>query len=58
MSQSNSPYTYLKKTKILFAKREQEGKTGPVWDLLPVGWGDIRKRNRKVNIVEICTHCI
>jgi hypothetical protein len=35
-------YSYLKQTKMLFFKnREQEGKTGPVWGLVPVTKGRI-----------------
>jgi hypothetical protein len=38
MSQGNSLCSYLKQTKMSFFKnREQEGKTGPVWGLVPVG---------------------
>jgi hypothetical protein len=46
-------YNYLKQTKISFFKNEvQEGKTGPVWGLEPVGREkDIRKRLRKVNML-------
>jgi hypothetical protein len=40
MSQRNSLYSYLKQTEIPFFKnREQEGKTGPVWGLAPMGEG-------------------
>jgi hypothetical protein len=40
-----------------YKNREQEGKTGPVWGLVPVGREDIRKGCRRVNMVEIlCTH--
>jgi hypothetical protein len=39
-----------------FKNTEQEGKTGPVWGMVPVGGEDIRKRCRRVNVVEIlCT---
>jgi hypothetical protein len=36
----------------------QEYKSGPVWELIPMGAGkDIRKGCRRVNMVEIiCTH--
>jgi hypothetical protein len=34
------PVLYLKQ-KCLFSKTEQEGKTGPVWGLAPVGRGRI-----------------
>jgi hypothetical protein len=46
---------YFKKTKCHFLNknREQEGKTGPVWGLVPMGGGeDIRKGYRRVNMVE------
>jgi hypothetical protein len=54
MSQGNSLCSYLKQTKKPFVKkREQQGKTGPVWELLPVGrQEDIRKGCRRVNMVE------
>jgi hypothetical protein len=39
MSQGNSLYSYLKQQKCLFVKTQQEGKTGPVWGLIPVGEG-------------------
>jgi hypothetical protein len=40
-----------------FKNRGQEGKTGYVWGLVPLGGEDIRKGCRRVNIVEIvCTH--
>jgi hypothetical protein len=50
----------LNKQKCLFLKnREQEGKTVPVWVLVPVCLGDnIRKRYRKVNVVEILCTCV
>jgi hypothetical protein len=49
-------YSYFKQTKMsLFKNREQEGKTGPVRRLVPVGAG--RKGCVSMNIVEIlCTH--
>jgi hypothetical protein len=38
-------YSYLKQTKMSFFKnREQEGKTGPVWGLVPVGGGRLMER--------------
>jgi hypothetical protein len=42
----------LSKTKMSFFKNgEQEGKTGPIWGLVPVGVGEnIRKRCRRVNM--------
>jgi hypothetical protein len=40
MSPEISLYRYLKQTKMSsFKNREQEGKTGPVWGLAPVGRG-------------------
>jgi hypothetical protein len=44
MSQGNPLYRYLKQTKMSFffffyKTREQEGRTGPVWGLVPVGVG-------------------
>jgi hypothetical protein len=37
-------YRYLKQTKMSFFKnRGQEGKTGYVWGLVPLGGEDIRK---------------
>jgi hypothetical protein len=40
MSQGNSLYSYLKQRKmLLFKNREQEGKTGYFWGLVPVGVG-------------------
>jgi hypothetical protein len=41
-----------------FQNREQEGKTGPVWALVPMGRReDISKGCRRVNVVEIlCTY--
>jgi hypothetical protein len=56
MSQENSLYSYLKQTKMSFFKnREQKGKSGPVWVLVPAG--EERKGCKKVNIVKIlCTH--
>jgi hypothetical protein len=47
MSQGNSLCSYLKQTKMsiffFYKIREQEGRTGPVWRLVPVGrrnmWG-------------------
>jgi hypothetical protein len=37
----------------LFKNGEEEGKTGPVWELAPVGGGqDIKKGCRRVNMVE------
>jgi hypothetical protein len=42
MSQSNSLYSYLIQTKMsLFKNGEEEGKTGPVCKLAPVGVGRI-----------------
>jgi hypothetical protein len=44
MEMFNSLYTYLKQTKMSFFKNEgQEGKTSPVWRLVPVGGGGLRK---------------
>jgi hypothetical protein len=44
MSQGNPLYSYLKQTKMPFfffsKNREQKGKTGPVWELVPVGRGE------------------
>jgi hypothetical protein len=43
ISQWNSLYNYLTQTKMPFDKiRKQEGKTGPVWRLVPVGKGRIQ----------------
>jgi hypothetical protein len=40
-----------------FKNKEQEGKTGPVWGLVPVGGGGHSIRYRKTNVVKIlCTH--
>jgi hypothetical protein len=40
-----------------FHNGEQEGKTGPVWGLAPVGGGGCKERVWEVNVVEIlCTH--
>jgi hypothetical protein len=58
MSQWNSPYSYLKQTKIkTFSKSEkQEGKLGPVWVVYISGSEeDIRKGYGRVNIMEIRT---
>jgi hypothetical protein len=48
----------LYKQKCLFFKNgEQEGKTGPVYDLAPVGGEGYKERVRRVNVVKIlCTH--
>jgi hypothetical protein len=45
---------------IFFTKNgEQEGRIGPVWGIVPVGWEDTRKGCRTVNIVEILyTHVL
>jgi hypothetical protein len=44
MSPGNSLYSYLKQKNVIFFKNgEQENKTGPVWGLVPVGGGYIRK---------------
>jgi hypothetical protein len=34
-------YRYLKQKKCLFKNGGQKAKTGPVWDLVPVGGGRI-----------------
>jgi hypothetical protein len=53
MSQGNSLFAIINKQKSLFFKNgEQEGKTGPVWGLAPVGVGHLRKGHRRVNMVE------
>jgi hypothetical protein len=50
---SETLYSYLMQTKISFKKNgEQEGKTGPVWRLAPVGGGGYKERCRRVNMVE------
>jgi hypothetical protein len=44
MSQLNSLYRYLKQTNknaFFFKNREQEGKVGPVWGLVPEAGGRI-----------------
>jgi hypothetical protein len=44
MSQGSSCRAILNKQKYFFSKnREQNGKTAPVWGLVPVHVGDIRK---------------
>jgi hypothetical protein len=55
MSQVNFLLSYLIQTKMPFFKDgEQEGKTSPVWGLVPVGEGeDIKKGCRRANMVEI-----
>jgi hypothetical protein len=35
-----------------FKTGEQEGKTGPIWGLAPVGGGGYKERCRRVNMVE------
>jgi hypothetical protein len=36
---------------------EEEGKTGPVWGLVPVGWGRYKEGCTKVSMVEmLCTY--
>jgi hypothetical protein len=53
MSQGSSLYSYLKQTKMSFFKNGgQEGKTGPVWGLAPVGGGGHKERVEEVNMVE------
>jgi hypothetical protein len=49
----------LNKQKCLFFKnREQEGKTGPVWRLVPVGGGGYKERTKEAecsgNILYSC----
>jgi hypothetical protein len=42
---------------FFYKNREQEGKTGPVWKIYTSGMReDIRKRCRRMNMVEICRH--
>jgi hypothetical protein len=41
MSQGNSLYSYLKQKCPFSNMIEQEGKTGPVWRLSPVGQGRV-----------------
>jgi hypothetical protein len=44
MSQRNSLQSYFQQAKLPFIKNgEQEGKTGPIWGLVPVGGKDIGK---------------
>jgi hypothetical protein len=40
MPQANSLYSYLKQTKHILKNREQEGKTGPVWEVSTSGRGN------------------
>jgi hypothetical protein len=44
MPQWNSPYRYLKQAIFFFKNGRQEGKTGPVWGLVPVGRGGYKER--------------
>jgi hypothetical protein len=44
MSQENPCVAILNKQTCLFSKTEQEGKTGPVWGLAPVGGGGYKER--------------
>jgi hypothetical protein len=46
MTQGNSLCRYLKQTKcfFFFSNKGQEGKTGPVWRLAPVGGGGYKER--------------
>jgi hypothetical protein len=37
----------------LFKTEEQEGKSGPVWGLVPAGGGGCKERVWEVNMVEI-----
>jgi hypothetical protein len=54
MSQQNTLYNYTNKNILFFKNRDQEGKTDPVWGLVPVGGDRIKKR--LVNMVQIlCT---
>jgi hypothetical protein len=42
------PYSYFKQTKCLFFKNErQEGKTGPVWPLVPMGGRGYKERMKE-----------
>jgi hypothetical protein len=58
MSQGNSLCSYLKQTKMSFFKsREQEGESGPVWGLAPVGEGGHREKGEGGEYGRIlCTH--
>jgi hypothetical protein len=48
MSQGNSLCSYPKQTKMSFFKNgRQESKSGPDWELAPVGGEDIRKGCRR-----------
>jgi hypothetical protein len=42
MLHGNSLCIYLNKNVFFFTKTELEGKTGPVWELVPVGRGRMR----------------
>jgi hypothetical protein len=45
MSQGEILWSYLQKTKMSFFRNKgQEGKTGPVWGLAPVGGGGCKER--------------
>jgi hypothetical protein len=37
-------YSHLKQTELPFLEKEQEGKTGPIWGLVPVGEGEYREK--------------
>jgi hypothetical protein len=56
ISQQNSLYSYLEQTKMsLFYKNKvQEGKTGPVWELVPVGGGRYKEGEYGGNIMYTC----
>jgi hypothetical protein len=41
-----------------FKNRGQEGKTGPVWGLTPMGGGEHKERVWEVNMVNIMHSCI
>jgi hypothetical protein len=59
MPQGNSLCSYLKQTKMTFFKnREQEGKTGPGWEMAQVGEGRYKERVRRVNMVNIMHSCM
>jgi hypothetical protein len=59
MSQANSLYSYLKKTKMSFffyKIREQEGRIGPIWGLVPVGRG--RMQGKGIGVWIWCKYCV